>query len=456
MLNNWLSKAIALLYLVFSFQTITAYKDTSYDLDEIFSFYYAKSIDSFHIPSLIDRDLGNPPLFFILLKPWIAIFTNEWSVRFLSFVFFSFSLVIFIKILEQLKIRRFSSTIGIILLLGVYYKSPIINYLRPYTLLSLMTLATVYLTFAAQSGKLRFRWLLPLIVMAGFLTHYIYWLFYFFWVLVNFYQRKETSTHIKYLLIGSMLVSPLILHLFFREIITPPDYVFHQKLGIWPGPSSWLYHLTKLKFILGVPKVLSFFVWLVFLAKLTILGARERVLKRKTIFLFTAISWAIYLFSPLHDYLSHEKYLNFMVPILLMSFILVIEPWLQRMGQLTRGILLIILIFWAFSLDSSSFYLTIPMNDNWRTATREVSQVTNANIVTDCLNLPGLDYYLQREIKVYSFSKNDCDLPVIEAHYQKLLYIAEFELDQQQYDNLYRLDRLSEHGYVKVGYLERK
>lgn len=458
-LNQFWFFLVLISYLFFSFQTISLYKSAGYDLDEIFSYDLAQSLDLTKPLGLIDRDLGNPPLFFILLKPWVSFFTIEWSARLISFIFFSFVFLFFLKILNQLKLPNWLKLVGALLFMGVYYQSPIINYLRPYTLFSLLTLVTVYLTFSIKSTNWQQSLLLIFSVIAGFLTHYIYWFFYLFWFLSNLFYEKKFSFRIKSLCLGFIAVSPVILHLLIREIFTPPDYNFiYQVAHPWPGFSGWLFHLTKFSILLNWPSWIAIVLWLIFLIYLFSRVAFSKSVQdeQKVLSFFVVMSWSIYLFSSLHNYLSNEKYLNFMVPFIIISFVLLLQPLEKKISGFHQITIVFLLLIWSFSINSASFYNTIPMNSNWKDAVTEVSSAKDFLIVSDCVNLPGLNYYLPKENEIFAFSQNNCGLSILPESTQRVIYIAEFELDQKSYLEGYHLDKLSEHGYVKVGYLEKK
>ncbi len=320
----------------------------SYDIDEYFSISFFKNIqlDS----RIINSDLGNPPFFYILVKLYIFFFgSNETVTRILPFIFFIFSYIVFYKLLKMLSFKVYDRSILSLLYLGMNQFIYLRFYLRAYSLLLFLCLITVYLTFKLikiierneNLYSITFvSFCLFLLQLMGIFTHYLYIFFNTCWMVslvsILLMKRKVKKNKIFFLkslfnkkhlkpvfisYISSIFLSLIQLcNVLFRE----DKYDFVQRNYPWPNYSGWLVLLSKFNFWIYIPELINLCIFL-FIFYLMIKSLRHSGLFECLILFYTLLSYAIYLLTDLHNYLSHAKYFVFLIPFFYLSLYLILK-----------------------------------------------------------------------------------------------------------------------------------
>lgn len=406
------------------FLTYCFYLNHSFDIDEWFSISVYQNIDIRQIPlqDFLNLDTGNPPLFFWLAKMWTDLFgKSEIYVRILPTYFFVASTIVFWKIAQITFKSSFLANLAAMTFVGLNYLSPMVVYFRAYTLLLLLSLMTVFLSIKLEkSSSKSIGVALALCVIIGSLSHYFYFLFVCFWfsslvIVKKLSQEKIINQTLKYLTLGSIFTSPLFIFLLLRQLGGGNEYDFIQKFFLWSGPSSWLFFFSKIPFLSTIPNSVTSFIWILFFC-LMIKSYPKLSKNQKLITVFTAISWTAYLFTPLHTYLSLEKYWWFVTPYVIISLFILIETVVKKSISFSfagKALLLTMITLWSLLISNKSFFITL-MDEDWK---QPISALDgNEILITNCLYEPVIKHYLfseQKNNQVFSLVDESCALPLL-------------------------------------------
>lgn len=162
---------ICILYAVFRLRGVT---DACLWFDEIFSIHAAEHSWNAFIP-FIAKDLIHPPLFYFLLKIWIAVNSDGllW-LRLFPVAISIFSIVPFLMLCRELKLRPSATTLAFSLFAvnGVLIKYA--QEVRMYSLLLLLSLTSIWL-FSRYYFRGKSFWVLVLANILLVYTHYFGW-----------------------------------------------------------------------------------------------------------------------------------------------------------------------------------------------------------------------------------------------------------------------------------------
>lgn len=422
------------LSIIVLFVTFHFYLNKSYDVDEFFTVTVYQNLQ---IPkdlfSFWNLDNGNPPLFFVLAKVWMTIFgTAEWTSRLLPTALFALALFVFWHITRQLKLNQLTRKVALMVFIGINYLSPVIVYFRSFTLLLLLTLLTISSTFTYIKNGSKKNGLLFLIwVLLGLSTHYIYLVFFFLWIFSVIVTNLNKNNNLKFILnkyfFTSFFASLFLgLSLLFRQLFeNQHSYEFVQKNFYWGGPDAWLFYFTKFENLTELSNNFGYLIWIgIFLFLLK--GVKSMSNGKRTIIIFSILTYSLYIFTPLSQYLSHEKYWWFMSPMLVISFFTHLDKALARLEQkkIITQLLLLAVTLWSVNPSNLSFYKTV-MREDWKTP---ISSIIDKNeiIATECMYEPIITYYLKQQTKsnpIFVLSKEWCDLPVVTDDIRKNINI---------------------------------
>lgn len=415
-------------------QNSSKFLNFSFDLDEIFAIQYAKNINGLKLWEYINADLGNPPLFFFLLKPWLSIAQAEVWLRLLPLLFYCASLVVLHKVLQSLRLSRMSSFILFIILLGVGAYAYLSLYLRGYSFLLFMALLSIYLTLKViEQAKWRNLLGLTLVTTIGLHAHYLYWIFAVFWFaacLMVLLGKKQHSLSGKYILYSTLcsaaLSLPLIWNMIKRELLAVGEQYYWWQLQKEPLTANELWEMifkVNLGQLFGQVPWLSYVLWL--LLCLLILFAIKKVsaVQQKIMLLFTILFWPTYLLTPLGHYLDTQKYIALFIFLFLIALFIAVSSLINALGLtkfLQRPVPLLsittLAIIWSFLPLPAKHQ--VEGGDDWKTVVPLVeNHYRQYGLVTDCLLTAGFDFYGKETIKLFGslslMSANDCNLPLI-------------------------------------------
>ena len=165
--------AIGLIYILLRFWHLT---DSCLWFDEIFSIHAATQ-DWGNLFWFVAQDLIHPPLFYVLLKIWIAVGGESlFWLRFFSVFFAALSLVPFYFLCRQLKFALSATSVALAFLAA---NGALIKYaqeVRMYALLMFFSLFSIWLfTRFLHFGKN--IWILTIVNILLVYTHYFGWFF---------------------------------------------------------------------------------------------------------------------------------------------------------------------------------------------------------------------------------------------------------------------------------------
>lgn len=200
--------------------------------DEIFSIHAARH-DWRHMFQFVAADLIHPPLFYALLKIWIAIGGESplW-LRLLPGLFSVAAIAPFVMLCRALKLNRLQITVALLLLAVNGYLIKYAQEVRMYSLLFLLTCTSLWLVvrFAQPDSKVIPIW--PALTVVNLLlvySHYAGWIV----VLVElffllFWQRERVF---KFILTGLALTLAYLPWLYFMSIAKEPGRGLAQNIG---------------------------------------------------------------------------------------------------------------------------------------------------------------------------------------------------------------------------------
>lgn len=424
---------ILIIALIISFSNFAKYTKFGFELDEIFLINESQKINPLKYFELLNHDFGNPILFFILLKPFAMISTNEIWLRILPLSFYFLSIWIFYKLLAELKISSKLKFLTIIIFLGLAPYYYLRFYVRPYSLLLFLILLTIYQTFKLKKNhdlKSLIRFIL--IIFFGFHTHYVYWVFLFIWFLAgfltrnffNFYKYFFNNKKFYIIILGGLIsLSPITLNLIYRELIKGSPYYWWQ---FEKTPLSFLQILElilKIEFTQNFNKAINNFILLLFLA-ISLFTLKKKIPKNQQLLLvFSNLFWCIYSFTPLKNYLVEIKYIAVFILFIPISFIIIANKLFKLDHYLKSKIFMFgagsIIIMWSLSSPLEKY--KIETRTDWKKVTKIIldSKIDYA-IAADCYGAIGLKFYSDKDLQLYGYSdflsKNSCEFPSIIDH----------------------------------------
>ena len=246
---------LAILFLSFVLRVISV--NQSLWIDEATSVLTARDFSFSEIITKFSPGDFHPPLYYLILKIWTAIFgSGEVGVRLLS-VMAGVGTVYFVYLIANKFIRvNYSNFPGIAALLlatsglHIYYSQEA----RMYALSSLLVTFSIYLFLSIQKSSARIPWLLfslslPLIILTDYLSAFIFPVFWFFAI------KKNKSWFKKFILANIPLVMAVIVWLpIFKGQLESGLSVESSLPGWWKilgGISVKEVLLVPVKFMLG-------------------------------------------------------------------------------------------------------------------------------------------------------------------------------------------------------------
>lgn len=439
---------LLIIFIVASIITLLNYNKYTrfgFELDEIFLIKESQEINPLKYFDLLNRDLGNPILFFVLLKPFLMISTNEIWLRTLPLIVYFLSIWIFYELLGELKISSRLKLLTSIVFLGLAPYYSLRFYVRPYSLLLFLILLTIYQTFKVKKKQdLKELIKLAIIIFLGFHTHYIYWLFSVVWFLSSFIINKNFNfqRYIKqkeFILINLCLLislSPIVLNLINRELLTNSLNYWWWQLEKHPISFPEILELIlKIEFKQNFNQAIYNLSFLCFLA-ISILALKKKLAKNQHVLLiFSNFFWLIYLFTPLKNYLVEIKYIAVFISFIPVCIVIIINKLFNLDHYLKSKKIMFCLtslvIMWSL-LPALEKY-KIEARTDWKSVVQVIDEYrTDYAITTDCYDVIGLEFYLKNDLQFYGYSgfleKNSCEFPSITDHainLDKILLVGE-------------------------------
>lgn len=457
------------------------YAKFSFDLDEIFTVSIGKNINPLNYWDSLNQDFGNPPLFFILLKP-LALIRNlpEIYLRILPLVFYLLSVWVFIKILIKFKISENLRLLTIIIYLGLAPFWFFRFYLRVYSLLLFLVLLTIYQSFKLLKNHRSLAELkrLMIIIFFGFHAHYTYWVFAAIWLLTLFLTSSvkkilNISTKkkiIKIISISSITLFPVIFNLVLREFVEDFDrYSFWQLESASPSFFEIFEFILKIDLHhIEIFKLVGFLFWLMIIVG-GILVANKKTNKNQQLWLvFSSLFWLIYFLTPLKNFLSVFRYVAVFTLFVPISLILILNELLNLDRYLKiKTIMLmstLILVAWSLLPPLEGQY-RLDYRDNWKTVIEMISEnQQNYVLVVDCVEKIALDHYLTDiNFELYGFagfsSGDVCELPSVVDNAENLndILVVGDNVVPLPIEDTHVLDLHSEKFYpIKLYFYSRK
>ena len=177
---------ICLIYVFLRFQNLT---DSCLWFDEIFSVHAAEH-SFLNLIWFVAQDLIHPPLFYVLLKIWISLGSeNLFWLRSFPVLFSAIALIPFFFLCRQLKLSLSTITLSLAFLAS---SGSLIKYaqeVRMYSLLMCLSLFSIWL-FARFFNVGKGIWVLTLVNILLVYTHYFGWFVAIAEVLAIFYLQR--------------------------------------------------------------------------------------------------------------------------------------------------------------------------------------------------------------------------------------------------------------------------
>jgi uncharacterized membrane protein len=372
----------------------------SFDDDEIFSALFIKNSWS-DIITLKAYDVGNPPLYYLILKGWVSIFGGgETGIRSLSLLIDSLSFwTVFWWCKKVFKFNCFQ----LISISTMFAFSQVMfcysMYGRAYGLVVLGCLWLFYLWQRKQKKVV--NWAFVIVSLGGVYTHYTVIFFLAFWavgMIINGLLVGDWKKIVRKILVNYSLVVvgylPWI-YMFINDQINSTD--FSRKYYFWQLSSNSDY--LKLK-ISGWLTILSnsLLNLNVLWAKIVMMGAallvvlyiwRNRKIgkNRESLIVLTTV-WvyltALFCFG-LSKLLVTERYSLFIVPLVWICFV---DIFLKRINFIRVLVSLILLVYWV--MNQGNFYSPIDSNSG-----RKIAESVGEGrvILEDCYYKNNFNYY---------------------------------------------------------------
>ncbi len=209
--------------------------------DEIFSIHAARH-DWRHMFQFVAADLIHPPLFYALLKFWIAIGGESplW-LRLLPVLFSVAAIAPFVMLCRALKLNRQQITVALLLLAVNGYLIKYAQEVRMYSLLFFLTCTSLWLVvrFAQPDSKVIPLWAaLTLVNLLLVYSHYAGWIVVLVELFFIMFWRRERAT--KFRLTVMALILAYLPWLYLMSIAKEPGRGLAQNIG-WvtrPGPGD--------------------------------------------------------------------------------------------------------------------------------------------------------------------------------------------------------------------------
>jgi uncharacterized membrane protein len=217
--------------------------------DEIFSIHAARH-DWRHMFQFVAADLIHPPLFYALLKIWIAIGGESplW-LRLLPVLCSVAAIAPFVMLCRALKLTRQQITVALLLLAVNGYLIKYAQEVRMYSLLFFLTCTSLWLVvrFSQPDSKAIPLWLaLTLVNLLLVYSHYAGWIVVFFELFFIMFWRRERAT--KFRLTVMALIVAYLPWLYLMSIAKEPGRGLAQNIG-WvtrPGPGDLIQFFASL------------------------------------------------------------------------------------------------------------------------------------------------------------------------------------------------------------------
>jgi hypothetical protein len=472
MTKIWLKTVVIIVFFITSAISFYRFGNFSLDLDEIFTVDYAQSINSLNYWEYFDWDLGNPPLFFFLLNMWTKVSLIEPWLRLLPWLFWTASLYYTNKLLRLIKVSPQIRSLSLVLIMGIGAYEYLSVYVRAYSLLLLLAVVSMYLSakLTQDSAKKIDYTMLVAVVVAGFYTHYVYWAFAAFWVIIYLIvsiKSKPLSSLYKTIsafVLGGLFSMQIIMHVIARELLSDGEkYDWWQIEGLHrPLSSTWL-ELLKFPhhvFSEKINETLGILFWVSFLAlaKLSLKNISSNA--QKVIISFSMIFWPIYIMTPLKDYFSPHKYIALFMFIFTISMACILEnkPFVKMIMKHNKILVVCTLLFAVWAILPSSHL--IQGGDDWKLVISKLEKEyrnNNFKLVVDCIEAPAFYRYLKEDIILYGSSelpsRNDCELEPIEKNlenFENIKIVTSWQIPPLSIQKTYHLANFSEEHWPIV------
>lgn len=472
--KKWQEIIVLFVFLSTSAIGFLTFGNFSLDLEEIFALTYAKDINSLNYIEYLNGDLGNPPLFFFLLKPWAMISESEAWLRLLPFVFYSASILVLKKILPKLSNSTQIKTMVIVAFLGVGAYLYIRFNLRAYSLLLLTSLLTIYFTFKilSENSNRKDSLILILIMTIGINSHYIYWLFSGFWFssLLAISLKNKINFRIIKQFIFSIIVSliinvPLFANIIKRELLEKSEYSYYwwqlERSKIkWSEIWEIIFKFSTNTKNEILNESIGYLSWFGLFILLSATIKKTKNLKVKLLLFFLNLFWITYLITPISSYLSIQKYIALFIALLTASIPIIIEQWekIKIKNNLFYVFCLSTLAVW--SLSPLPFKHKVNFGDDWKSVIKLIEQNNESHaLVVDCFDLIAFKHYAKKETleKIYGDkhlpAKNDCDLELINSSgfkYEKIFLVKSQQPVQINVGDNYEITKIETKQYWPI------
>jgi hypothetical protein len=310
-------------------------------------------------------------------------------------------------------------------------------YVRAYSLLSFLTLLTIYQSFKLIKGpRLRELKRLMITMFFGFHSHYIYWVFSAIWILTLLLTgvfkkvliKLGSKRFFKIVGIGVVSLFPIVINLVSRELINNFDrYYFFQLNIVHPSFLDIFQFILKMNLSHNFFTLIAVLFWLILFVG-GILAIKKKVHKNQEIWLvFSILFWLIYFLTPLKNFLSVFKYISGFTLFVPISIVLILNKLFNLERHLKSKIIMFVstmlIITWSFLPPLKT--IRAEYGDDWKTVVNMIPRPpTNFVVVVDCVDKLGFDYYSTKSFEFYGFegfnSGNNCGLPSITENTQFL------------------------------------
>jgi len=460
-----------LIFLVFIssvFYKLNTVNSFSLSSDEIFSVSWAKNFDYQCLLKGYCFDGGNPPLHFVLLKSWFSLFgASDFSARMLSIIFFSISFYFVYKIsYKQLNFSKLNTLFSVLLFSWSSILSFYFIQARPYSLLIATSLAVFYSAHELIKNKkfdIKNYLIFYLFSIIGLYSHYSFIIYY----IILFISLISISYKQKYLLKRLILIFllPSLLFIrwsefyvrtqFFPETSYAYQYSFWQLDMTWKRLNQWISILTNdLINISGhstINTIISYLLFFPYQIYLFIIFLKSKNHIKKSASIFLILISTLYLFSPLHNYFYHPRYLVFIIPFFYLSLF-----FIQIKNKNKFLILFYSLILILFIRNKNSF---IEIED-WKGLSNYLHNSNNENstIISEESYIPlVINYYYDGPTRVGCIDNKKDSLDKCTIKQQEIKANSNFyyvTLNKQDYISSKIIEEFKNIGFIRQNTLQ--
>ncbi len=311
----------------------------SYDFDEVYilKLMIGRPFD-FFTGKLFEP--GSPPLGLFLVEIWKStVGSSEALLRLFPILISLGSFFLFATLASRI-LHRLTAISAVALFSGngvIWYYG---MYLRPYSLLIFLSLATITVVprlLTQPPPKKSVISISLLIVTTGLYTHYSYLLFLGIFCCVLMFSSHKNIRRLKTLL-WTIATSVLLFlpwcFVFIKQQLTPTStgnrYFFHQLLEGWIGFDGWLSVFSNGTSTFLRRNILENTIGVLFAVLFLVAGSKVVPYLKKHgaqyyILITTLLSVFLLFFTPVHAILTEPRYWIFLLPILFLSIGIIVD-----------------------------------------------------------------------------------------------------------------------------------